>query len=319
MTTQIKLIDLRCAVLGGGGFIGTNLCRALSNQVSYVCGFGRRQCFPEAMQMVKWVTGNFHNSDSLSPVLEGCNTVFHLVNNSTPAGSNNDKIADLESNVISTLRLLEACREAKVSKIIFISSGGTVYGIPKLIPTPETSSTDPITSYGICKLTVEKYLYLYKYYHGIDYTVLRVANPFGPYQIAHRNQGAIAAFMHKVINNQSVEVWGNGSIVRDYIYIDDVINAIIQAATYTGASNIFNIGSGEGKNLIEIIDSLEKATKKKVSTIFKPGRAVDVPINILDIELAKKELDWHPQCSLENGLKKTFEWMQNYQEILAKE
>ena len=306
-----EIETLRCAVLGAGGFIGTNLCRALSGQVGSVRAFGRRQSFPEAMRGCDWISGDFTDPTSLPAAITGCDVVFHLVNASTPASANFDKVADLKANVVSTLRLLDACREAGVGRVVFVSSGGTIYGIPDQVPTPETAPTNPITGYGISKLAIEKYLGLYEHLYGLEYRVLRVANPFGPFQMALKSQGVIAAFIRRALAGKPIEVWGDGSVTRDYIYIDDVIEALILAATHNGSGRIFNIGSGEGRSLNDIVENITKLVPAEIIVDRRPGRLVDVPLSILDSTFAAKELNWRPRTLFEEGLGYTISWMKS--------
>lgn len=305
------LKDLRCAVLGAGGFIGTNLCRAMVAQGVTVRAFGRRQSFPEALQGCDWIPGDFTDPTSLAAAVAGCDIVFHLVNATTPASANVDKLADLNANVASTLRLLEACRETGVSRVVFVSSGGTIYGIPDLIPTPETARTNPITAYGISKLAIEKYLGLYEYLYGLQYRVLRVANPFGPYQTALKNQGVIAAFLRGALAGKPIEMWGDGSVTRDYIYVDDVVEALVLAATHQGAGRIFNIGSGEGRSLNDIVTAINSLLGEQVPVAHRAGRPVDVPVSILDTSFAAQDLGWQARTAFKSGLSTTIEWMRH--------
>lgn len=313
--TSIKLADMRCAVLGGGGFIGTNLCRALVNKVKSLRAFGRRQLFPEALLGCEWIQGDFADPTSLSAAISGCDVVFHLVNATTPQTANTNKIADLNANVVNTLHLLEACRETGVQRVIFASSGGTIYGIPKQIPTPETAPTDPITAYGISKLAIEKYLNLYEYLYGLEHCILRISNPFGPYQLAQKSQGVIAAFMHRALLGKPLEIWGDGNIIRDYIYIDDVIEALLLASTYGGMGRVFNIGSGEGRNLTNIIGEMNDLFKFGVQLEYRQGRPVDVPVSILNTEFALNELGWQKHTTFRQGLENTLAWMRSGQSI----
>lgn len=300
-----------CLVLGAGGFIGTNLCRALLMKGHTVRAFGRRQSFPEALYGCDWITGDFADPASLAAAIRGCDVVFHLVNATTPASANADKIADLNANVASTLHLLDACYEAGVSRVVFVSSGGTIYGIPDQLPTPETAPTNPITAYGISKLAIEKYLGLYEYLHHLDYRVLRVANPFGPYQTALKNQGVIAAFVRRALTGQPIEMWGDGCVIRDYIYIDDVVDALILAATHQGLSRIFNIGSGEGRSLNDIVAAINRLLGANIPLEHRQARSVDVPVSILDTTLAARELIWRPSTPFEEGLRATIAWMKS--------
>lgn len=304
-----NLSHMRCAVLGAGGFIGTNLCRALVGQVDSLRAFGRRQSFPGALRGCDWMSGDFTDPSSLPAAIAGCDVVYHLVNASTPASANIDKVADLNANVVSTLHLLDACREVGVRRIVFVSSGGTIYGIPDQVPTPETAPTNPITGYGISKLAIEKYLGLYEHLYGLEYQVLRVANPFGPYQTALKSQGVIAAFIRRALVEKPIEIWGDGSVTRDYVYIDDVVEALMLAATYDGPYRTFNIGSGEGRSLNEIVVSMSKLLGVEILVNRRPARGVDVPVSVLDTSLATKYLGWRPRTDFERGLSATISWM----------
>ncbi len=306
-----NLSRTRCAVLGAGGFIGTNLCRALVGRVDSLRAFGRRQSFPEALRGCDWMPGDFADPTCMAAAVAGCDVVFHLVNATTPASANVDKVADLNANVASTLHLLDACRETGVRRVVFVSSGGTIYGIPEQVPTPETAPTSPITAYGISKLAIEKYLGLYEYLYGLEYRVLRVANPFGPYQTALKNQGVIAAFVRRALAGKPIEIWGDGSVTRDYVYIDDVVEALMLAATHDGSGRIFNIGSGEGRSLNDIVASISKLLEVEIPVDHRPSRPVDVPVSILDTTFASRDLDWRPRTVFEEGLSTTISWMES--------
>jgi UDP-glucose 4-epimerase len=307
-SSNFDLSRLRCVIFGAGGFIGINLCKSLVGKVELLRAFGRSQYPPVELRGCEWIEGDFLDSRSIFAAMEGCDVVFHLVNTSTPASSNLDIVADLQGNVSSSLNLLNICREAGVKRIVFVSSGGTIYGIPKLIPTPETAPTNPITAYGICKLTIEKYLGLYEYLYGLEYRVLRVANPFGPYQNPLKNQGVIAAFVNRALEGKSIDVWGDGNVIRDYIYIDDVVNALKLAVIHEGDGRIFNIGSGEGHSLNNIINLIDNIIETQISVERKSARAIDVPISILDINFALKNLHWKPTINFYDGLQKTIDW-----------
>ena len=302
---------MRCLVLGAGGFIGTNLCRALVSNGHTVRAFGRRQPYPDAFRGCDWLTGDFMDPTGLVAAMYGCDVVFHLITSTTPASANIDKIADLNSNVVSTLHLLEACREMGIRRVVFVSSGGTVYGVPDRIPTPEDSPVNPITAYGISKLAIERYLALYEHLYGLEYRVLRVANPFGPYQTAIKNQGVIAAFVEQALLGKNIEMWGDGNVIRDYIFIDDVIDALVLAASHDGVGRIFNIGSGQGRSLNDIKSELDRIFSRTIPVDLFSGRSVDVPVSILDISSAARDLHWIPKTTFENGLKLTVSWLRS--------
>lgn len=303
--------NIRFLILGGASFIGSHLCDALLSAGYQVRAFKRPETpsyrkFNEC-EAIEWVYGDFNSEADLRRAVDGCHIVIHLITTTFPKSSNLDPIYDVQSNVIGTLRLLEISRSYGIKKIVFLSSGGTVYGTPDQVPISEESRTNPICSYGIAKLTIEKYLHLYYLLHGLDYTVLRIANPYGERQRTSGSQGVIPILLNRAIENQVIEIWGDGSIVRDYIYISDVIDAIIKAALYSGEEHLFNIGSGKGKSLNELLTSFEALLNRPVERCYVTGRNFDVPVNILSIARAQSYLSWSPTVSFEQGLLKTYQ------------
>jgi UDP-glucose 4-epimerase len=299
---------LRALVLGGGGFIGSHLVSALLAQGTTVRVLERpyRTRMPSIPNhpALEWQEGDFGNVQDIHRALENVDIVFHLVSTTQPKSSNDDPSFDVESNLVATLRLLDQLRGTN-TLLIFASSGGTVYGTPIQTPIPETHPTEPTCSYGIVKLAIEKYLALYRLLHGLEYRVLRVANPYGPGQEANRAQGVVGTFLSRVVHDEPIEVWGDGSVVRDYLYISDTVSALIQAAAYRGAERVFNIGSGSGHSVREIITAVEQVTGKKAQASYTAARKFDVPISVLDITRAGKELGWQPKVDLNEGLRLT--------------
>lgn len=251
---------------------------------------------------VEFIEGDFADVASVAAALDGCDICFHLISTTIPKTSNESPAYDLQSNALSSINLLEQARKTGLKKIVFLSSGGTVYGIPKYLPIDESHPTDPMCSYGISKLTIEKYLELYRFLYGIDYIALRVSNPYGERQRLMASQGAVAVFMGKALNDEKITIWGDGSVARDYIYIGDVIDALMAAMNYSGKENIFNIGHGEPIKLLDLISAIESVVDKRIEIEFMPTRQLDVPINMLDINRAKRELGWTPKITLNDGL-----------------
>jgi UDP-glucose 4-epimerase len=299
-----------CIVMGGGGFIGTNLCRRLASSGARVRAFGRRRLFPDEFGAVEWYQGDFADPAAQAAAIESFDTVFHLVHSGTPQSANVDMAADVHGNIIPTLALLEICRKLGVRRVIFVSSGGTIYGRCASVPTPETAPTEPIAAYGISKLAIEKYLALYEHLHGLEYRVLRVTNPFGPFQVAIKNQGVIAAFLSKALRGESIEIWGDGSAVRDFVFVDDVIDAMLSAVGDQSEHRIFNIGSGQGRSLRDIILAIELCLGRRVEIEWLPGRPIDVPVSVVSIDRAREALGWTPRTPFEEGLRKTLAWWQ---------
>ncbi|MDP1526753.1 MAG: NAD-dependent epimerase/dehydratase family protein [Rhodocyclaceae bacterium] len=307
-------LPLRIALIGAGGFLGTNLARYLGSRVAEVRCFGRRQAFPDALQGFRWITGDtsLDTTEALSEVIADCDAVIHLASTSNPTTADRDISADAQANVIASLRLFDQCVAAGIKRLVFISSGGTVYGIPAHVPIPESAPTLPITAYGVAKLAIEKYLEVYSRLRGLDYRVLRISNLYGPFQTAEKKQGVVAAFLSEAMRGEHLEIWGDGQVVRDYIYVADVAESVLAALQHQGEQRIFNIGSGTGLNLIELIDAMEHLLGRRLQRQFRPGRPVDVPVNILDCMLAKKELGWYPRTDFPDGLRRTAEWLETW-------
>ncbi len=292
------------AVIGASGFIGKNLCKFLIEKIDDLRCISRQKCSFKKTKNLTWVKADSGKSKIIKSI-SGCETVIYLNSYSTPGTSIDNISADAQKNIITTLHFLDMCIIAKIKRIIFISSGGTVYGIPSKIPILESSPTNPIVPYGVAKLTIEKYLDIYLKYQGLDYCILRMSNVYGPLQDSKNGQGVVAEFLSCVTSEKSLQVWGDGSIVRDYIFISDAVEAILSVVEYQGKERIFNIGSGIGHSLMEVISSIEKITKTTVNKVFKSNRDVDVPVNILDCRLAEKELKWKAHTPFIDGLRLT--------------
>lgn len=311
MTTPanpISRLPSSVALIGAGGFLGTNLARHLAPLVADVRCFGRRQAFPEALAGMHWITGDLADA-AVDDAIAGCDTVIHLASTSTPATADRDIVADARDNLLASLQLFDRCVAAGVRRLVFISSGGTVYGIPTVTPTPETAATLPITAYGVAKLAIEKYLEIYRRRHGLDYRVLRVSNLYGPYQTAEKQQGVVAAFLDRALRGEALEIWGDGRVVRDYVYVADVAEAVAATLAYDGGQRVFNIGSGSGLSLLDVIAAIEGVLGGSLDKRFKAGRPVDVPVSVLDCALARQAFGWHARTTFPDGLRLTAEWI----------
>jgi len=303
---------MRCLVLGASGFIGTHLVASLANLGYQVIAYGRHfsgESLIGKPTNIEYVTGDFSNENRWNQILSGVQVCYHLISTTVPKSSNDDPIADVTGNIIGTLQFLETARKKNV-RIVFTSSGGTVYGKINSDSIDEDHATDPLCSYGITKLAIEKYLLLYRELHGVRSVVLRIANPYGEGQHPDAIQGAVAVFMGRVLRGHTIDIWGDGSVIRDYIYVQDVVRAIIAASEYGGKVNVFNIGSGAGVSLLDLLGMIEQVTSKKADIVFHPSRSFDVPRNVLSIAKAQQELRWTPEIPMIEGLKKTAIWMQ---------
>jgi len=300
---------MKCVVLGGAGFIGSHLVERLLAAGHAVRVFdlhdpGPAGGFPRRRD-IEWVSGNFLDPADVRRAVSGCAAAFHLVSTTLPKSSNEDPASDVESNVVGTLRLLETWRREGGGKVVFVSSGGTVYGVPRTVPITEEHPTHPISSYGITKLAIEKYLELYRVLHGVDYCVLRLANPYGERQRVASGQGAVTTFLQRAHRGEPIEIWGDGRVVRDYLYVGDVADALVRALDHKGERRVINIGSGVGRDLNQIVTAIERVLGRPVERRHQAGRVFDVPANVLDIGLARAELGWQPATAFEDGLART--------------
>lgn len=304
---------MKALVIGGNGFIGTNLVGKLLEAGHQVRIFDRYPSrYKEPDQRATYIVGDLGNHGEVHEAVKGVDWVFHLAYTTLPQTSNDDPVYDIRSNVVDTVQLLEECRASHVSKIVFISSGGTIYGIPQTTPIPEDHPTEPICSYGITKLAIEKYLHLYQRLYGLEYVVTRISNPYGEQQNPHSKQGAVGVFLGNVAQRRPITIWGDGEVIRDYIYISDAAEALIKAAEYKpqpDGRRIFNIGAGIGTSLNELVEEIRAVVDVPVKVDYTPSRPVDVPANVLDISAAKNILGWQPNVSMKEGLKRTWQWI----------
>jgi UDP-glucose 4-epimerase len=311
---QVQTIKgVPCLVLGAGGFLGIHLGRALVRAGAVVAGFGRSVRFPGAQDpAVDWVEGNFSDRGALERAVAESEIVFHLIGESFPEMSNEDPLAECADMIMPTLALLDICRAKRVRKIVYCSSGGAVYGISTTIPVPETALTNPISAYGIAKLTIEKYLALYRHLYGIDFQVLRLANPYGPYQSPLRSQGVVSVMIYRALRGEPIEIWGTGEAIRDYIHVEDAVSAFIEAARYVGPHKVMNVGSGRGRSVAEVAaDVGEMLDLDGILKTYGAARKGDVQTNILDASLIRRELGWSPTVSWPDGLRGTASWIRD--------
>lgn len=310
---------MNIAILGAAGFIGTNLALELikdsTNSITLIDKDKSYFCVEELILANNVVIQecSFDEEDTYDLLVKGQDVVYHLVSTIVPTNSNQHIPRDLKSNVIMTSHLLEACVRQNVKKVVFISSGGTVYGKEKDCPLNEETPTNPITSYGVQKVMIEKLLYLYRYMYSLDYRIIRLANPYGPYQRPNGVLGAASTFTYKALKNEEIYVYGDGSVVRDYIYIDDAIRAIMNIVKGESRHKIFNLGCGYGTSVNQLLDAVKSALNCNLNVVYQEGRKVDVPVNFLDITRYEKEYGKLNPISLEEGIRKTAEFMKkNY-------
>lgn len=304
-------------IFGAAGFIGTNLTKHLladmnnhltlvDKDISY---FGNLT--ESEKNKVRIVESNFTEKTDFELLMKDQDIIYHLISTTVPSTSNQHIPQEITANVVVTAKLLEACVKQAVKKVIFISSGGTVYGKDVESPISEDSVTLPISSYGLQKLSIEKLLYLYQYMYGLDYRVIRLANPYGPYQRPNGVLGAVTTFTYKALNDEPIKVYGDGTVIRDFIYIDDAIKAIKNISTSDHGPLIYNVGSGRGTSIKSVLETVANSLGKKLQIDFLPSRKVDVPVNYLNISRYENIFGSLVAVPLSAGIVKTAEFLQD--------
>jgi UDP-glucose 4-epimerase len=296
-------------IIGGGGFIGRNVALQLSALGDNVLLAGRH---PPAGEKLAGPAGRIPfelvelGSADWDRLVANVDVVHHYAWGSLPASANANPGGDLASNVGPLIAMLEALQRRGGGRVIFSSSGGTVYGRPQQIPVQEDHALAPINAYGAGKATAEIYLTLFRRMHGMDCRIARISNPFGAGQNISRGQGAVTTFIHHALANEPINIWGTGAVVRDYIHISDAAKCLVNLANAPRhAEHIFNIGSGVGVSLNDIVAELESCLGRTLNVKRTEPRPIDVPVSVLSIDRAREILGWAPEVSFAEGILKT--------------
>jgi UDP-glucose 4-epimerase len=303
-------------VLGGCGFIGSRVVDELCKNGNAVTVFDKvepKYANDAARYICGYDDGNWNSASALAAALRGQDVVMHLIGN--PARANGDISSDIIANIAPSVRLFEMCAQAGVKQVMFASSGGAVYGEVRNLPIWENRPPCPVSVNGASKLAIENYLRIICKQGGMKYTILRIANPYGERQDPLSGVGAVASFAYKLLNNRPVTIFGDGSIIRDYVYVGDVARAFRLALDKQG---VFNIGTGLGLTLTELVYSISGRLGIAVPAIeYLPARYFDVRANTLDNRLAYYELGWQPETNLAHGIEKTVGWIREHYNVIA--
>ena len=304
-------------VTGGAGFIGSHLVDRLVDE-------NYRVVIVDDLSSGKLKNLNhgaiFHHISITHPSLldvmnrEQPNIVFHLAAQSSVSRSVKDPILDNEVNVLGTLRLLEASRRAGVEKIIYSSTGGALYGEPEIVPCPDDAPVTPVSPYGMSKYMAEQYVDFYCRQYLQNYTTLRYGNVYGPRQDPHGEAGVVAIFISGMLHGQRPRIFGDGNQTRDFISVEDVVNANI-AAVHRGHRKALNIGTGQLTSVNQLYHMLMEITGYRWEAEHGPARAGDVYRISLDCSRAHEELQWAPKVDLADGLARTVEYLKETEHL----
>jgi len=304
-------------ITGGNGFIASHLVDSLASsgyKVTVLDVYPR--AYDQLPQGVSFVQGSLQDVHVIRRTLEDhqIDLVYHAAWANIGETALKDPVADVQTNLAASINLLSACCDAGVKRVVYLSSGGTVYGLPKHIPIPEDHPTDPINAYGITKLMVEKYLHMFHHLYGLEYTILRPSVPYGPRQNPFHHQGVVTVFIYKALKREQVTIFGDGKVVRDYFFIEDLTRALAASKdiAFDPLKTIFNLGGMQPYSLNELVEKIESVLNIKMLVKYEPARKFDVPHILLDTSLAQSHLNWKPVISLENGIQRTADWLQNW-------
>lgn len=301
---------MKILVTGGAGFIGSNLVDALIEKKHSVVildnlSTGRKENVHSGAKFIEMDIVDEKLSDVFAE--EKLDIVFHLAAQIDVRKSVADPVYDAKQNILGSINILENCKKNKIKKIIFSSTGGAIYGEADVLPTPETYPENPISPYGIGKLTTEKYLFYYNQIFGLPYVALRYGNVFGPRQNAKGEAGVVAIFIDKLLAGEQPIINGEGDQTRDYVYVDDVVSANIKAME-SEKVGIYNVGTSVQTTVNDIAKLIGKYVGLQQEITHGPAKQGEQQRSCLDFSKIRSEMGWQPQMPLNQGIEKTVNW-----------
>lgn len=298
-----------CLVLGANGFLGSHLVDTLISKNEFVRAFDK---YPDdktrfnASENIELFHGEFLNETDLDKALLGIDYVFHFISTTTPISSEANPLVEIDTNIRYSVELFQKCVDNNVKKVIYASSGGSVYGNAGRDLIDENTIPNPISPYAIGKLTTEKFLSYFFEKYGLERVVYRISNPYGTRQSINARQGVIPIFLQHVLKDEPVQVFGDGSMVRDFIYVKDVAEMIV-GSFENARDDLYNIGSGHGVSVNELIEIIYSVTGQTSKVNHVPAPATFVEKNVLDNSKFLKEFSISPRIDLREGIKYTWE------------
>lgn len=307
-------------LLGGTGFLGTALARRLAQEECDVCVVGRRAVGPGLSRIPGVVTrqASLDDVETLRELLPNYRTVVHLATTSTPGSSAQSPVREAEENIIPALRLLEVLAEFEPARLIYVSSGGTLYGNPAVLPVPEDQPLWPLSNHGVGKVAVEGFLRVYGRQHENRVTIVRPSNLYGPEQPLREGFGVIRTMLEYVRRGEPMEFWGDGEAVRDFLFIEDWVDACWRLLAPDAPVGVYNIGVGEGCSLNSLRAIVERVTGQELRVQWRPARPVDVRGVVLDSTQLRVATGWAPQVALEEGIQRTWQWLEDEHQAEAR-
>lgn len=302
----------RVLLVGGNGFIGSHLVDELLREGYSVRVLDRNtELFRKAIPGVEYIKGSFADLFTLREAVEGCDVLVHLAHSTVPSTSLNHPEEEVLASVGAFVNMINCFKHKGIQKIVYFSSGGAVYGNPESLPVREDAAAKPISPYGVAKLMMEKYLYMFSYLYGLEYIIVRPSNPFGPRQNYMGEQGVIPIFIRKMLDNETISIWGDGKGTKDYLYVEDLARAVVGLIESGFDKSIYNISSGIGRSLLSIIASISGLGVGNPKVEYVSRRSHDVANITLSYDKIHRRIGWTPTTTFEEGLIQTFKWIEN--------
>lgn len=295
-------------LVGGNGFLGLALARALAaaGRETHVLS---RTTEPGLRDGITFHRGSQDDPDVVLPLLRVCGTLVHLASTTTPGLSAGRSSVDAIENLLPAARLLELMGACVPDRLIFVSSGGAIYGNPERLPTDESHPPNPLSSHAAGKTALEAFFTSFAHGTRIPLTIVRPSNLYGPRQMARPGFGLVRTLLDKALHGEPLEVWGDGSAVRDYLFIDDAVEAFERLIGEPDLSGTFNIGSGVGTSISGLIRLAERVTGREIGIVTRRAREVDVRAIVLNTARLRAATGWMPRTELEPGLQQTWAWL----------
>ena len=307
---------MKILVTGGAGFIGSHLVEELlSNEHEILildnCLTGKKENL-EITGNFTFINDDFGSENSLEVIEKfDPDICFHLAAQSSVVVSVENPALDFEHNILQPIKLIQVLLKSNCKKLVFTSSGGTIFGEPTVIPTAEEDYADePESPYGVAKKRLNELIKIMLKNSSMKYSILNLSNVYGPRQDPHGEAGVVSIFANKYLKNEEPTIYGDGEQTRDYIYVKDVVSALIKASKIE-ENHFLNIGTGIETSVNDLANSMKIQFKSEINPIYKPAREGELNRSVLNNTKAKKELNWKPRYSLDDGMKQVFNWLQN--------